>query len=74
MPINKIATFIIGMVIIGIDVVSIIKGVTYGVADSGYSKLIHADENPIYFWFSVILGLIFGILLIIAAFEKDIKK
>ena len=75
MTINKFITLVIGLMITGYEIISIFEGQTIGAAaPAGYSKPVYADENPIYFWFTIILGITVGVLLIIAAFEKDIKK
>ena len=67
---NNYSTILFGAGLITYEIISIVNGETFGVAASGYSKLITVDSNPVYFWFSVSLGVVFGALLIWGGVER----
>jgi len=73
MKFNKLLTFLGGMGLFVYDVFSIIKGQTHGLAATGFSRMVLVSKGPVYFWFSVIVSGIIGLLLMYSAIKKKGK-
>jgi len=76
MQFNKLLTFFGGLGLLIYDIVSIVKGQTHGLAATGFSRVVLVSKEPVYFWVSVIVSGIVGLLLMYSAIEKkdNIRK
>ncbi len=70
MTFNKILTFLGGAGLSVYNVISALDGEISGLASTGHSRTVVVSEEPIYFWITVIISGVFGVLLIYSSVEK----
>ena len=73
MKLNNLVTFLIGIIIIVLAIDGISNGEIGGIGLSGASNMITRQNDPLYFWLSVIFFFFVGLLFIKSSFKEHVR-